>query len=130
MQAEALFFGIEELVSWIRGKGYPKNFTTVYEVEERVAPIPNGSGLGAIGMFQSTAKPNTEETFFPSRGTQVVYTCPRNTQGHDEHPERCGRQCQNAKRELEAAGGTCYTERGIARVFTVTKETVFRDMDV
>ena len=129
VQAEALFFGVGGLIHWIRDKGYLKSFSTVHEVEERHVLMPSNPDLGPIWMFQGTVKPNTEQTFLHSRGRQMIYTCPRNIHGHDGCPERCGRQCQNAKRDLEAAGGTCFMDRGIISVLIVTKKTVFHDIE-
>ena len=128
VQAEALFFGIDKLISWIRDKEYLKCFTTLHEVEERLASMSSGSSSGAIGVFQGTVEPNTEQTYSLSKGSETVYTCPRNMQSHDENPGRCGRQCQNARRDLEATGGTCYVEREVVRVLVVTKRTVFRNI--
>ena len=103
--AEADFFGIEGILKWIREKKYLKTFTAEYSVEERMEMVPAVPGSDPITIMQDTGEANTERTFHPSRGTVKVYTCPRNIIAHEGNPDRCGRQCNNAKRELEAAGG-------------------------
>ena len=130
MRVEAEFFGIQGILQQIDKKKHLQTFTTEYSVEEKTTMAPSVSGVDPVVVFQAAAEEaNIERFFYPSRGTQAIYVCPRNIMGHEGHPESCGRQRKNEKRELEAVGRSCYVERGVVRVLAVTKKTVFHDVE-
>lgn len=108
--AQADYLLIERLSSWIRDKRY---LLTVRK--ERSARVI----LDEVKDSNASDLANTECWYKAIWGKKQVYTCPRGIFVHNE-PDRCGRQCNNARRDTPL-----YHEEDELRIIEFKTKTVF-----
>jgi hypothetical protein len=95
---EAQYFRIGKLVNWIREQRYLAAVKIRYEVTHTDAEVIPQSG--EINKTYDPVVADTRLEFSTSQHTQETYLCPRRIPVHFGRPEACGRQCENARREL------------------------------
>ncbi|KAI0817223.1 hypothetical protein GGR55DRAFT_8152 [Xylaria sp. FL0064] len=91
---EAQYFGISKLEKWIQDKTYLKAVT-----QDHHGYILEDVEAGEVGFSRERipADRSVNFTYFPK--TKKVYLCPQGISVHRGSPEKCGRQCHNARGE-------------------------------
>ncbi|KAL2270524.1 hypothetical protein VTJ83DRAFT_2708 [Remersonia thermophila] len=105
--AEARYFQIRRLESWISNKGFLDAIQVIRttQIHDDAPPVDVTSA-------------NTTVTYDVAWATRKVYICPRWILEHRGHREKCGRRCHNAR------NGANDHEEEIYPRFSVTKKVV------
>ena len=112
LQAEASYFGIEDLHTWIKDQMYTRVVRFQYTVDEVIGDV---SAMNVNQFVDGTI----DRTYHPALGTEKVYQCPRNILVHMGKPDACGRACISAQGDNEDK----YIDREVLRTIVVTKKT-------
>ncbi|KAI1352990.1 hypothetical protein F5Y01DRAFT_303653 [Xylaria sp. FL0043] len=115
---EAQYFGISKLEKWIQNETYLKAITHEEELYMVSDVKPDGTGVGVPhGMIPADKR--VSFAYLPK--TKKVYLCPRGIAVHRGSPEKCGRQCQNARGEA----GPEYEEDHVITVIRLETKRIF-----
>lgn len=92
LRADAAYFQIARLETWIRDRGYLGAVSLEYSVRavEGVVEVAETIGGGV-----------DEVRHFVHRGTRKVYICPRGLRAHRGNQQFCGKQCRRAQGDEE-----------------------------
>lgn len=111
---EARYFQCPHLITWLEHKCYYKCVFRVYCTKLHEEFIPNAKFESSTTDFTMTAISKIDTN---------IYVCPRNIAPHRGHPEKCGRQCANAR----GGNGPTYDIKGGISEWMVTKTTLGSD---
>jgi BTB/POZ domain-containing protein KCTD9 len=87
---EAKYFGVEGLVRYLREKEYLQVVKVQHSAEE----------LNRLEDVKLIVGMDMEVEYHAAWIKKKVYVCPRGIFVHRGQPERCGRQCENARGEV------------------------------
>ena len=110
--AQADYFGIEELVNWVKEKKYTKAVQTSFTLQTYEADD--------YPSYPVEGDAHVENHVF-SKTIENVYVCPRDILAHHGDRRRCGRQCENANAAQEDSAIYRNEERVcVARILQTT----------
>lgn len=111
--AEAKYFQVSKLESFIDTRAYLK----VIKIERSVRSLDQTDCEEGL----KTSGPDTKVDYVPTWDTEKVYVCPRGITIHRGSPQRCGRQCLNARGDGEAV----YEDEGVLKLVEFQSQVLF-----
>ncbi|KAL9102805.1 MAG: hypothetical protein Q9163_002083 [Psora crenata] len=110
--AQACYFEIPSLKAWLEDKKY----LNAVEIERSANLLQDVADIDVI--YGS----NVKLEYYPLRGFEKVYLCPRGIRGHKGKPQSCGKDCH----KVQGPNGKEYVNEEVLRLVEVRSEIVFK----